>query len=429
MIAIIGAGPAGMSAAYHLRGEYLIFEKENDVGGLCRSFDLGGATFDMGGHAFFTKHDYVRALVDRLCPEGLYQQPRRASVWSHGRFVRYPFQMHLYGLPTEVIGDCLVGLLDAARTEERTARPDNLQDWIDRSFGPGIGTHFLTPYNEKLWAFPLSEVSPDWCSERIVAPDVSAIVAGALQPQEFSDFPNATVLYPARGGFQQLYGGFLPAIRESMRWAAVTQVHLGEKRLLTSAGGEFEYDWLISTMPLNELVRKALDAPDDCRIAASRLRHNSLYLVNLVFDQGHTDWQRVYAADSRIPFHKLVVSSNSSPDLRARNHFAVQAEVTFSEHKRVDRSRLIDDVHDVLADIELVGSDSKLVASSVLAVDYAYPVYTAETRRARKYLLDTLERHHVLCAGRFGEWMYINSDEAVMSGRRRAERVNATRGW
>lgn len=425
MVVIIGAGPAGMSAAHHLRREYLIIEKEQEVGGLCRSFDLAGATFDLGGHAFFTKHDYVRNLVEQLCAGGVYHQPRRAWVWSHGAFVRYPFQTNLYGLPTQVVQECLVGLVDLANTHAAHGAA-NLEEWIQRSLGPGIAKHFLTPYNEKLWAFPLSEISPDWCSDRVVRPDVSAIVSGALGPVEFADFPNATVGYPARGGFEQLYRGFLPRATPHLRRGAVEQVNLSRRCVTTGDGGELEYDWLISTIPLTELVAKSVDLPDEARAAAARLRHNSLYLVNLVFDgASRTEMQRVYAAAPDLAFHKLVLNSNSSAALRQQPCFGIQAEVSWSERKSVDRNGLVPRVYQALVEMGLIGTGDRLRASSVVDVNYAYPVYTAETRRIRRYLFDILKEHRVLCAGRFGEWLYINSDDAVMRGLKRAEIVNA----
>lgn len=418
-----------MSAAYHLRREYLILEKEREVGGLCRSFDLAGATFDLGGHAFFTRHDYARALVERLTEGRLYQQPRRAWVWSHGTFVHYPFQTHLYGLPTEVIEDCLVGLIDSAGGLEAGARPESLDEWLKRSFGPGLARHFLTPYNEKLWAFPVTDISPDWCADRVVRPDVSAIVAGSLRPVEFKDLPNATVTYPAQGGFEQLYRGFLPGIEPHLRRAAVAQVNLRRHCVTTETGEEIEYDWLISTMPLTELIARTVDAPEGCRAAASLLRHNSLCLVNLVFERaGLTQMQRVYVANPRVPFHKLVMNSNSSDTLRQQPHFAIQAEISWSEHKPLERAGLVARVSEVLVEMGLVRAREMPAASSTLDVKHAYPVYTKETRESRQHILGTLAEHQVLCAGRFGEWLYINSDDAVMRGRLCAETVNSACG-
>lgn len=419
MIVVIGAGPAGLSASHHLRSDHVVLEGQRETGGLCRSFELAGAVFDLGGHAYFTKHPEVRELVESVCLTGLYTQPRRAFVRSHGTFVRYPFQSHLHGLPHDVVVDCLAGLVEAvaARGEHP---PRTVAEWIQRSFGPGIAHHFLTPYNEKIWAHPLDQISPEWSSERIITPDVRSIVAGALAPVEFRDFPNVEVGYPAEGGFQNLYEGL--GRRELVRTGeGARSLELERRRLTTTRDLTIDFTHVISTMPLDELVDIAVDAPSCCREAADRLRFFSLTLVNLVVDRSAiTEMQRIYSADPEVPFHKLVLNSNSSATLRARDVFGIQAEVSRSEHKPLDRPSLVERTIDSLQAMGVLENDDSIVESSLVDVDRAYPVYTAETTAAREHLLDHLASWGVSCAGRFGEWLYINSDTAVMRGRERA---------
>ena len=138
-----------------------------------------------------------------------------------------------------------------------------------------------------------------------------------------------------------------------------------------------------------------------------------------------TDKQRVYAADAAIPFHKLVINSNSSPELRSRPVTGFQAEVSFSPHKKVDVEGLEERVIDALVRMQLAERDDPVVASSMVTLPYAYPVYTAPTVAARDHLLNDLARQGVYGAGRFGEWLYLNSDDAVLRGKEAAERVNA----
>lgn len=424
MILIVGAGPAGLSAAYHLQSDHLILEREPEPGGLCRSFELGGTTFDLGGHVFFTRHDYVRALITGLSSTGLYTQPRNACVYSHGTYIPYPFQTNLHGLPINVVRECLTGLYEAL-ADRRNGRVRNVKEWINRSFGPGISRHFLTPYNEKLWSFPLDEISPEWTSERVVTADFDAIVAGALTRGDFKDFPNATVAYPAEGGFWNLYEGFVPLVADRLRRSTVEAVNLRRRYVITDTGERLSYDYLISTMPLNELVAVAEDAPASCRQAAASLRYTSLYLVNLVIDRpGVTEMQRVYVADPSIPFHKLVLNSNSSASLRSLPRSAIQGEISWSPYKRVDCEGLEQRVLDSLIRMGIVQPSDHVVKTSVVTLEYAYPIYTRQTADARKHLLKTLERKGVFCAGRFGEWLYINSDDAVMRGKLRAEALN-----
>jgi UDP-galactopyranose mutase len=425
MIVIIGAGPAGLSAAYHLNTDFVLLEKDSEPGGLCRSFELGGVTFDLGGHAFFTRHEYVRRLIEQTFAVPLFTQKRQAWVYSHGTYIRYPFQMHLHGLPVEVVKECLVGLFRAT-AERSDAPPHSLQSWIDRSFGAGISKHFLTPYNHKLWAYPLHDISPDWTSDRIVSPDFERIIAGALDAVEFTEFVNATVSYPAHGGFVGVFEGFVRKVQNRLRQATVRSLDLHKRQVVSDSGEIIPFDFVISTMPLTHLINSLIDAPECCRLAAATLKHNSLHLVNLVFDRPNiSEMQRVYAADHSIPFHKLVLNSNSSATLRGLPRFGIQAEVSFSTQKAVALQDLKRRVLESLTRMGIVDEDEVPVADSVVTVEYAYPVRTPDTERARKHLLDELAGAGVFCAGRFGEWLYINSDDAIMRGVSQARAVES----
>lgn len=424
LIVIIGAGPAGLSVGYHLKRDYLLIEREANVGGLCRSFALDECVFDFGGHAFFTQHDHVRQLVGELCAGGLYEQDRRAFVHSHGTFVPYPFQSNLFGLPDDVVRECLAGAeLQAAQP---AAPVTTLDEWVEQAFGPGVARHFLRPYNEKVWAHPLDDIVPTWTGDRIVAPSLGEVTAGARERRPYTDFPNARVGYPAHGGFEELFRGFEPFVAPRMRRGTVERVELEERLVVTADGSEFVYDELVSTMPLTELVRSASPVPDHVRQLAAQLVHNVLLLVNLVVDRpAVTDMQRIYSADPSVPFHKLVVNSNSSAELRAGRHTGIQAEVSHSPTKPVGEEGLVARVVDSVRSMGIVAADDRIVTSSVVRVPLAYPVYT----RSHAYVVDELRaffaERGVHLLGRFGEWAYINSDEAVHRGRVVAHRLSS----
>ena len=112
-VAIIGAGPTGLSAAYHLGEESLLIEKNQTVGGLCRSVEIDGYTFDYAGHIMFSNDPYVHEMYEILLGENVHWQDREAWVFSHGVYTRYPFQGSLYGLPPECIKECLMGAIEA----------------------------------------------------------------------------------------------------------------------------------------------------------------------------------------------------------------------------------------------------------------------------------------------------------------------------
>lgn len=422
---ILGAGPAGLSSAYHLKNkDFIILEKEKETGGLCRSFTLSDAVFDYGGHAFFTKHEYVKQLLKDLCPVPVYKQPRSAWVYSHNTFIPYPFQANLYGLPETVIAECLTGLIKAA-SQKSDKPPRHIKEWIYQSFGEGIAEHFMMPYNEKIWAHPLEQLMPAWAGDRIVTPDVEAIVKGAVSRVDFSQYPNAEVIYPAEGGFQNLFTGFINHIGSQKIKTETEAMSIDvNKRTLWTATQQIQFKGMISTIPLTELVNKTQNVPDEVQQAAAELKHFSLHLVNLVYNRPNlTDKQRIYCADPEIPFHKLVLNSNSSPALRNQAVFGIQAEISFSMHKSVKIQGLEDRVITALLDMGIISPEDELLSQQIKTLPLAYPVYTHEWNNARQVIFNYYERHGIFCAGRFGEWLYINSDNAVLRGKIAAEKL------
>ena len=169
---------------------------------------------------------------------------------------------------------------------------------------------------------------------------------------------------------------------------------------------------------LPELVGATHPRSDRLDWLAGQLAHNSLWLVNIVVDRPRiTEMQRVYAADPRVPFHKLVLNSNSSASLRSGSAFGMQAEVSYSRHKPVDEDGLEQRVIESVRELGILAESDRIVASSCVSVPLAYPIATRGSAAAVAELRAHYSAHGVHLVGRFGEWAYINSDEAVRRGR------------
>ena len=152
MIVIVGAGLAGLSTAYHLGAvPYRMFERELEAGGLCRSYQVNGFTFDMTGHLLHFRQEKIKELVEQLLAGRLARHVRRSFIYSHRTYTEYPFQVNTYGLPPEVVRDCLLGFI-ATLTEPTGAShaPPSFKAWILDNLGEGFARHFMVPFNEKL---------------------------------------------------------------------------------------------------------------------------------------------------------------------------------------------------------------------------------------------------------------------------------------
>lgn len=195
--AIIGAGPTGLSAAYHIGDDAVLLDKNATVGGWCRSIHERGFTFDHAGHIMFFNDQYVLKLYDKLLGPNLHWQDREAWIYSKHVYTRYPFQGALYGLPPKVIAECIMGAIEArygsldGGEAQCAVRPvedccadetRNFEEFIYKVWGKGIARHFAIPYNEKLWTVPLTEMETSWLGGRVPLPDLLQIIEGALEP-------------------------------------------------------------------------------------------------------------------------------------------------------------------------------------------------------------------------------------------------------
>ncbi|HEY0845710.1 MAG TPA: FAD-dependent oxidoreductase, partial [Noviherbaspirillum sp.] len=464
--AIIGAGPTGLSAAYHLGQDAVLLERNDTVGGWCRSIEDKGFTFDHAGHIMFSNDPYVLELYDKLLGDNLHWQDREAWVYSKNAYTRYPFQGALHGLPPDVIKECIVGAIEArfgsvsgnrqktasadahAKTDDCCAdgsvalpasprtvacdpsnvRPANFEEFIYQVWGAGIAKHFAIPYNRKLWAVPLTEMETSWLGGRVPLPDLEEIIDGALQPVAKPMGPNARFGYPLHGGFQALMSAFVPHIKGALELNADV-IHLSPtQRIVALADGRrFQYDNLISTMPLPELVRIIGDeAPEEVRRAAKGLRHVSVRCVNLgIARENITDKHWIYYPEDTI-FHRIFVQGNASPACNPPGGFGITCEISYSSTWKplpVTGQALIERCIRDCIKVGMLREDDKVIAANEVDMPYAYVVYDHARAKNVETIKGWLAQHDIVLAGRYSEWEYYNSDHAFVAGKRAAEAV------
>ncbi|QJR81681.1 NAD(P)-binding protein [Alteromonas pelagimontana] len=465
--AIIGAGPTGLSAAYHLGADTLLLERNATVGGWCRSIKDQGFTFDYAGHIMFSNDPYVLKLYDILLGDNQHWQNREAWVYSKNVHTRYPFQGALYGLPPAVIKECILGAVEARYKnpasneplagQSATAAPvfdpkdddccadgtslstsespvcsqgrtQNFEEFIYGVWGAGIAKHFAIPYNKKLWTVPLTEMETSWLGGRVPLPDLGEIIDGALEPVAKPMGPNARFGYPKKGGFQALVSGFVPHIKGQIELNAdVVQLLPSEHLIVLADGRRFRYDNLISTMPLPELVRLiGKEAPKDVQDAANGLRHISVRCVNIGIDREKvTDKHWIYYPEDTI-FHRIFVQGNASPECNAPGGFGFTCEISYSPWKPlpVDGDELIARCVEDCIKVGLMTKEDKVLTANLVNMPYAYVIYDHSRAKNVAVVKAWMEKQDITLAGRYSEWEYYNSDHAFLAGKKAAEAVS-----
>ena len=218
---VIGAGLAGLSAAWHLGRAATVLEASPTVGGLCRTYTRDGYTFDISGHLLHFRQPAIRRFVGSLVPGALARHRRRALVRFGRRWVHYPFQAHLFELPARARDECLRGFFKAAGEKAAgAAAPADFEGWLRHHFGDGIVRHFLGPYNRKMWRVPLRRIDPAWAAWAVPVPTPAQIQEAARPGADLRLGYNTVFEYPRAGGI-----GVLAAALAQGDF----RLHLGEK--------------------------------------------------------------------------------------------------------------------------------------------------------------------------------------------------------
>src|SRR5882672_1179545 len=287
-VVILGGGLTGISTAVHLRSPWVLFEREDRLGGHARTDERDGYRFDKTGHWLHLRDAGVKRMVEELLPGQMAPIARRAKIFSHGALTRFPFQANLYGLPPEVVKECLLGVIEAkvanATAGSTNDDPKNFEEYCLRHFGAGISKHFMIPYNEKLWGVPPREITAAWCSRFVPLPNLEQIVAGAVGAGPPEMGYNVGFLYPKAGGIET----FTRALQTRMR-TDIGTVHTGttpdlvdwRRREVVVGGERVPYRAVVASIPLPELLKRMPDLPPEIEEHATRLRCTTLRYINL----------------------------------------------------------------------------------------------------------------------------------------------------
>jgi protoporphyrinogen oxidase len=425
-IAIIGAGPTGLGAAYRLQElgyrDWTVYERNSFVGGLASSrTDGAGFTYDIGGHVMFSHYEYFDRLVERMLGDDFQELMRESWIRMFDRWIPYPLQNNVRHLPAGVLLECLDGLVDAQQQQPQAA--GNFSDWVDAVFGSGIARHFMRPYNFKVWAHPLEMMSKDWIAERVSPVDLKGVLGNVvLERDELSWGPNNKFKYPLHGGTGGLYERFIPYIREHLELnREVVEIDHVARRLRLADGGEERYDVLLSAMPITELLRVLRPVPTGLIDASRGLHHSHGLVVGIGLARPcQTTKCWTYFPESNAPFYRVTFLSNYSPEMAPEGHTLLLTETSSSAYKREDALSIVDRVVDGLVATGLMEAVDRqiVVATHVEEVEHFYPVPTLTRDGALAEIQPFLMSRGIYSRGRFGAWCYeiSNMDHSVMQG-------------
>ena len=423
-VVILGAGLTGLSCAYFLdQRDYRIFEKESEVGGICRTAQQDGFHFDYTGHLLHFRHPEIRDFVGRLLSGRLRSIRRRAFIRSHGVLSPYPFQANTYRLPPEVNRECLLGFIQAYFQSDRRPPPANFEEWAIQNFGAGIAKHFMLPYNRKLWGVELKELTADWTSRFVPRPQLEEVVDGALGIEAQGLGYNPTFFYPRRGGIMALPQALAARVRPVELGAEAVAVDLERRTVAFRGGHSAAYSRLVSTLPLKQLATICRPLPPALRAAARRLRHNSVLNLNLGVRRRLSGKHWIYFPEPRWPFYRLGFLSNFSRWVCPPGCSALYLETSYLPERPPDPRAVYRRSLAALQELGLIRGERDVAVKKFLRIECAYVLFDHHHKSSVAALRGYLEGRGVHSVGRYGEWKYSSIEDALADGRAVAERL------
>ncbi len=444
-VAIIGAGPAGLTAAYLLgKAGYrvTVFEKDpRYVGGISRTVEHDGFRFDIGGHRFFSKSREVVDLWNELLPDDFIERPRMSRIYYEGRYYSYPLRAF------EALGNlgvlrstwCMASYFKAKLRPKADVR--SFEDWVVNQFGWKLYSIFFKTYTEKVWGMPCDEMSADWAAQRIKGLSLGkAVVDGLKRSLGLNRKPNdgmetKTLLenfrYPRLGpgmmweaardrvverGNQVLMGHSLKQLSQDAgtgRWRVQATAPDGAPVTISAAH-------VISSAPLRELASRVHPLPRALP-EASALRYRDFLTVALTVrspDLFPDNW--IYIHDSKVKVGRVQNFRSWSPEMVPDPEIAcVGLEYFCFEGDGLWAAS--DDELVALATREMavlgLCDPSQVTGGTVVRQEKAYPVYDDSYRENVEALRAELEARYptLHCVGRNGMHRYNNQDHAMMT--------------
>jgi len=438
-VVIIGAGPAGLTAAYQLCKtgvRSLILEKDRVVGGISRTVNYKGYHFDIGGHRFFTKVKAVDAMWREVLAEGRFLRRNRLSrILYNKKFFNYPLVASNALMGLGIWNSALI-FLSYLRAQMFPEKPeDTFEQWISNRFGKRLYRIFFKTYTEKVWGIPCNEIMAEWAAQRIKGLSLLAAVKSALIQRQQG---KGEVIKTLIDAFDY------PELGPGMMWETVKeivesngsnlQLNAGVDKILWSKGRvdalqatidgkprRIEGTHFISTMPIRELIQKFdPPVPDNVLKAAEALNYRDFLTVALIINQPELfpdNW--IYIHDADVKVGRIQNFKNWSPAMvpdpektcLGLEYFCFEGDGLWT----MTDADLIELGKKELGVLGLA-TPSDVIDGSVVRMPKAYPVYDgtyAESLRVVREFLNSVPNLQLV--GRNGMHKYNNQDHSMLT--------------
>lgn len=446
-VVVIGAGPAGLTAAFqfHKYGvASTIIEADDMVGGISRTAQREGWRFDIGGHRFFTKVQPVEDLWHEILPdEDFLMRPRKSRIFYNGKYFDYPLKAS-NALKNLGIIEAVLCVLSYAKAKVRPPKDQtNYEGWLVARFGWRLYRTFFKTYTEKLWGVPVSEMPADWAAQRVKGLSLGNAIVNALLPKRNQKEITSLIeefQYPKYGPgmmWEVCRDKVIADGSKVVMETAVTEIHheggKATKVVATHRGGgstEYPCTEVISSMPISHLLEAMRPpVPEKVKAAAADLRYRDYMIVALAMPEHLIDFDDnwIYIHDPKVRTMRIQNFGSWSPYMvkEGRNTLGLEYTVWEGDDEwNADDDWLIERAKKELEQLGLVKA-GEVEAGWVVRQAKAYPIYDDRYRANVDVLRDWLSVNasNVHPVGRNGMFRYNNQDHSMFTAMLTVENV------
>lgn len=447
-VVILGAGMAGLAAAYKLSQHgksVLVLEKEAEVGGLSRTLQIGEFQFDYCAHRFHTPDPKLLKEVKEVMAENFTSHIQKSRIFMFGKYLKYPFELQnlLRGMPPVQAFLCGIDFLwnTIKRKLGYKLPTNNYRDWFITFFGKRLYRVMCEPYTRKIWGMDPGLISSDWANQRFQGANLAKLIKKVFQKLLRMDFSSYNLedeelapdggkfYYPIVGGIQAMPERFKTLTEEKhghvVTSVTITHVDPKAKAVTFTLGGHTHTihakESIISTVPLQVYLKLTKEPiPEKVQKAAEGLRYMDIVFVMLFINKPHISndtW--LYYPDRSIACNRAVEFKNWSKTMAPADRTSLCLDITVTPENThfwtMGDKELIAKCAKDCEDTGLCKA-SEVYDGKVIRVPFAYPVYDLDYREKLTTLVEYIEKDEgIYCLGRTGIFRYQNSDGSIDS--------------
>ena len=414
---IIGAGISGLTFANYCDGDYLICEKENEVGGYCRTIKRNGYVWDYAGHFFhFKTEEFKKRFLDKMYKDDIVYNDKCTKILYKDNFIDFPFQTNIHQLEKQEFIDCLYDLFN----KEEKEKYDSFLDMLYGKFGKSIVEKFLKPYNEKLYAVDLTKLDVDAMGRFFPYADKEAIIKN-MKNHEVNSY-NSSFLYPKNGA-----GSFIKILYDNLDKdkvllnTSVESINIDTKTAKLSNGDTIKFTYLINTMPLNRFL-KLIGNHDNL---VDEMSYNKVLVFNLGFDKSSPLCKKehwLYIPDKSDNYYRVGFYNN----ILGEEKLSMYIEIGYSKDAVISDEEIEKQLKLTLENLEkdgIITSDMKLVDHISIIMDPAYVHINTETTKKIDALKEDFKSKNIYTIGRYGAWIYNSMEDSMVVAKELAENL------